>query len=259
MPSEKQSKRRRRAGRPAVPPPVQRKGQRRQASPRVVAIGTGLLVLIAVAAILGFSFARGGSSAKTVSGAADVQTLLKGIPQQGNVLGKSTAPATIVEYIDLQCPFCQQFETQALPTLIQRYVRTGEAKLVMRPIAFIGPDSQVGRLAAIAAGQQNKMFNFAQLLYLNQGTENSGWLDNNLISSAAGRIPGLNVSQLEAGRGTAASSKSAAAFDRQAAADAVQVTPTILVGKTGGALQRVSLSSPSDAQSVDDAVNRALG
>jgi protein-disulfide isomerase len=260
MTSGKQSKRRRRAGRPGAPPAVQRKGERRQASPRVLAIGTALLVLILVAAILGFSFAGGGSSAPTrLTGAAEVQTLLRGIPQNGNVLGKTTAPATIVEYIDLQCPFCQQFETQALPTLIQRYVRTGEAKLVMRPIAFIGPDSQVGRLAAIAAGQQNKMFNFAQLLYLNQGTENSGWLDNNLISSAAGRIPGLNVSQLEAGRGTAASSKSAAAFDRRAVADAVQVTPTILVGKAGGALRRVSLSSPSDAQSVGAAVNRALG
>jgi protein-disulfide isomerase len=260
MPSGKQSKRRRRAGHPAVPPPVQRKGQRRRASPRVLAAGTALLVLILVAAILGFSFGRGGSSRPTtLSGAANVQTLLKGIPQKGNVLGKATAPATIVEYIDLQCPFCQQFETQALPSLIRQYVRTGTAKLVMRPIAFIGPDSQVGRLAAIAAGGQNKMFNFAQLLYLNQGSENSGWLDNNLISSAAGRVPGLNVSKLEAGRGTAATAKSAAAFDRQAVADAVQVTPTILVGQTGGKLQRVSLSSPSDAQSVGAAVNRLLG
>jgi hypothetical protein len=103
------------------------------------------------------------------------------------------------------------------------------------------------------------MFNFAQLLYLNQGSENSGWLDNNLISSAAGKIPGLSVSKLEAGRGTAATVKSAAAFDRQAVADAVQVTPTILVGQTGGKLQRVSLSSPSDAQSVGAAVNRLLG
>jgi len=258
MPSGKQSKRRRRAG-PAVPPPVQKKGQRRQASPRVLTAGAALVVLILVAAIVGFSFGRGGSSAKTLSGAADVQTLLKGIPQRGNVLGKATAPATIVEYIDLQCPFCQQFETQALPTLIRQYVRTGKAKLVMRPIAFIGPDSQVGRLAAIAAGRQNKMFNFAQLLYLNQGIENSGWLDNKLISSAAGGIPGVNVSKLEAGRGAAATSKSATAFDRQAAADAVNVTPTILVGKTRGTLQRVALSSPSDAQSVGAAVNRALG
>src|SRR5438094_854798 len=132
MPSGKQSRHRPRPGRPAVPPPVQRKGQRRHASPRVLATGAALLVLILVAAILGFSFGRGGSSAPTtLSGAADVQTLLKGIPQKGNVLGKTTAPATIVEYIDLQCPFCQQFETQALPTLIKQYVRTGKAKLVM--------------------------------------------------------------------------------------------------------------------------------
>jgi protein-disulfide isomerase len=258
MASGKQSKRRRRAQQQAAPPAVRRKGER-QASPRVLAAGAGLLVLILVAAILGFTFSRGGSSStSTLSGRADVQTLLHGIPQHGNVLGKATAPATIVEYIDLQCPFCQQFETQALPTLLQQYVRTGKAKLVMKPIAFIGPDSQLGRLAAIAAGQQNKMFNFAELLYLNQGAENSGWLDGSMVASAARSIAGVNVSKLLADAGASATKNAAAAFDRQATADAVKVTPTILVGKTGGTLQSVSLSSPSDAQSVGAAVSRAL-
>src|SRR5436190_18346804 len=259
MASGKQSKRRRRPQQQAPPPAVRRKGERRQASPRVLAAAAGLLVLILVAAILGFAFGRGGSSStRTLPGRADVQTLLKGIPQHGNVLGKATARATIVEYIDLQCPFCQQFETQALPTLLQQYVRTGKARLVMKPIAFIGPDSQLGRLAAIAAGQQNKMFNFAELLYLNQGTENTGWLDGSMVASAARSIPGVNVSKLLADAGGSATKNAAAAFDRQATADAVTATPTILVGKTGGTLQRVSLSSPSDVQSVGAAVSRAL-
>ena len=30
----------------------------------------------------------------------------------------------------------------------------------------------------IAAGAQNKAFNFAQILYDNQGTENTGWLND---------------------------------------------------------------------------------
>jgi protein-disulfide isomerase len=269
MASGKQSKRRRRAAQ-APPPPVPRKGQRRQASPRVLAAAAVALVLIIAAVVLGFTFGRGvnsspstvpqrGSLANALAGAADVQRLLKGIPQQGNVLGKATAPATIVEYIDLQCPFCQQFETQAVPTLIQHYVRTGKAKVVMRPIAFIGPDSQVGRLAAIAAARQNRMFNFAELLYLNQGAENSGWLGNTTVTAAAASIPGLDVSKLLRDRNATAAKNSAAAFDRLSTRDAVSATPTILVGKTGGTLRRVSLSSPSDAQSVATAVTRLLG
>jgi hypothetical protein len=201
MASGKQSKRRRRAAPVAPPSRVRRKGERRQASPRVLAAGAVVLVLIIAAVVLGFTFGRGGGSSSpavpsrgslvnALPGATGVHNLLKGIPQHGNVLGKSTAPATIVEYVDLQCPYCQQFETQAMPTLIKTYVRTGKAKVELRPIAFIGSDSQLGRLAAIAAGRQNKMFNFAELLYVNQGVENSGWLNDEMISAAAASIPG---------------------------------------------------------------------
>jgi hypothetical protein len=38
----------------------------------------------------------------------------------------------------------------------------------------------------------------------------------------------------------------------------VQATPTILVGKSGGALRPVTLTSPSDQQSVASAINAAL-
>jgi protein-disulfide isomerase len=268
MASGKQSKRRRRAAQVASPPPVRRKGQRRRASPHVLAAAAGVLALIIAAVVLGFTFSRGGSSPSKVPtrgslvnalpGASQVQTLLKGIPQHGNVLGKPTAPATIVEYIDLQCPYCQQFETQAMPTLIQHYVRTGKAKLVMRPIAFIGTDSQVGRLAVIAAGKQHKMFNFAELLYVNQGVENSGWLNDRTITDGAASIPGLNAPKLLAGRNAAATKDQAAAFDRLSTKDAVSATPTILVGRSAGTLQRVTLASPSDAQSVAKALNKVL-
>jgi protein-disulfide isomerase len=61
-----------------------------------------------------------------------------------------------------------------MPTLMGKYVRTGKVKIEARPIAFIGPDSQSGRAAAIAAGEQNKLFKFTQVLYLNPGSENSG-------------------------------------------------------------------------------------
>jgi protein-disulfide isomerase len=268
MASGKQSKRRRRAAGIAPPPPVRAKGQRRQASPHVLAAAAAVLALIIVAVALGFTFGRGGSSPSTVPtrgslvnarpGASQVENLFKGIPQHGNVLGQSDAPATLVEYIDLQCPFCQQFETQAMPRLINLYVRTGKAKIELRPIAFIGPDSQLGRLAAIAAGKQNKMFNFAELLYVNQGVENSGWLNDSMITAAAASIPGVEVPRLLADRNSSATKNQAAAFDRLSNRDAVRATPTILVGKTGGTLRQVALASPTDAQSVATALKNVL-
>jgi protein-disulfide isomerase len=226
-----------------------------------------VIVLAAIGVTLGFAFTGGSSKAavpvrgslvNALPGAADAQRLLQGIPQRGNVLGSPSAPVTLVEYVDLQCPYCQQLETQAMPALIGHYVRTGKVKIELRSLASIGADSQRGRAAAIAAGEQNKLFNFAQILYLNQGSENSGWLNDQMITSAAASIPGFDVSRLLAGSSSDAVMARAGTFDRQAGADRVRSTPTILVGKSGGALRPVALRSPSDEQSVASAISAAL-
>jgi protein-disulfide isomerase len=233
----------------------------------VLVAAAAVVVLAAIAVTLGVALSSGSSTASVpargsltnaLPGAADVQKLLLGIPQQANVLGSQSAPVTLVEYIDLQCPYCQQFETQAMPSLIGSYVRTGKVKIEARPIAFIGPDSQRGRLAAIAAGAQNKLFNFAQILYLNQGTENTGWLSAQMVASAAASIPGLDVSRLLAGSNSDAAKTQAGTYDQQSAKDSVQATPTILVGKSGGTLWPVALTSPTDSQSVASAISAAL-
>jgi protein-disulfide isomerase len=261
MPSGKQSKRRRRVVQAPPPPPTR---SRRQASPRVLIAAAAVVALIIVGIVLGVALTGGSSSgssdasAPKLPDAVDVQRLLAGIPQHDNVLGKASAPATMVEYVDLQCPFCQQFETQAMPTLISRYVRTGKLRVETRLIAFIGPDSQSGRLAALAAGKQNKLFNFMQLLYDNQGAENTGWLDDNLVKSAAASIPGFDASRVLSERDSGAIGNQAKAMDTQASADNVHSTPTILVGRTGTKPKLVKLSSPSDAASVSAAINTAL-
>src|SRR6478752_10478836 len=163
MPSQKASKRRRQAARTA-PPPVRTRGQRR-ASPRVL-IAAGVVALLVVVGIVlgvvltGNSDSSSSATASKLPDAADVQQLLAGIPQNGTVLGKPSAPVTVITYVDLQCPFCRQFETEAMPTILTKYVRSGKAKIESRPIAFIGPDSSTGRTAALAAAKQNKMFNF---------------------------------------------------------------------------------------------------
>jgi protein-disulfide isomerase len=272
MPSGKRS-RQLRAAAVAAPPPVRSKGAargRRQASPRVLMIAGGVAALVVVGVVLAVALGGGskgfdagtlpsnGSLANALPGAADVDALFKGIPQSGLTLGSPSAKVTLTEYIDLQCPYCRQFETQVMPGVVTRYVRTGKVKVVARPLAFIGPDSIRGRNAMIAAGAQGKAFNFAELLYDNQRTENTGWLDDGMVASAAESVPGLDPKQVFAARTSSAVAAQAAQIDKQGTAAKVHETPTLFVG-TGGALgNQVALKSPTDAATLTHALDAAL-
>jgi len=269
MASGKKSKEKRRAQ--SAPPPVQSKGapRSRQASPRVLIGAAAAAAVIAVVVGLIVVFTGGGSStpkgvpkvgsiAAGLPGSPEVDRYFKGIPQKGMVLGSPFAKVTLVEYVDLQCPFCQQFDTQVLPDIVTRYVRTGKVKIEVRVLDFIGPDSSRGRKAMIAAGNQNRAFNYAEVLYFNQGTENTGWLNDDMVASAAASIPGLNVPKLLADRNSSAVAKIGSDFDAAALNDKVSSTPTILVGRNGTKPKVVPLQSSTDKASLVAALDTAL-
>ena len=238
---------------------------------RKVLIAVGAVVILAALGIgLGVALAGGSSSLKNVPAtgsltnkltlpqSAQVHKLLAGIPQRGNVLGKANAPATMIEYIDLQCPFCDQFELTVFPDLVTQYVKDGTLKIEAVPLAFIGPDSERGRLAAIAAAKQNKMFDFMEVLYANQGTENTGWLTNDEVTKAAASVPGMKVQKLLDGAKLESASTLAKSFDKSALAAQVRQTPTIFVGPTGKPVTQVKLTNASDKASVVAAINKVL-
>lgn len=269
MASGKKSREKRRAQ--SAPPPVQSKGtaRSRQASPRVL-IGAGAAAaVIAIVVVLIVVFTGGGSStpkgvpkvgsiAAGLPGSAEVDRYFKGIPQKGMTLGSPLAKVTLVEYIDLQCPFCQQFDTQVFPDILSAYVKTGKVKVEVRVLDFIGPESKRGRSAMIAAGNQNRAFNYAEVLYFNQGTENTGWLSDDMVASAAASIPGLDVPKLLADRSSSAVAKLASGFDAAAVNDKVSSTPTLLVGRTGTKPKLVPLQSSTDKASLVTALDTAL-
>jgi protein-disulfide isomerase len=159
----------------------------------------------------------------------------------------------MVAYIDLQCPVCRDFEATVMPDLVARFVRTGKVRVELRPWAFIGPDSTRGQAAVFAAAQQNRAFQFAQVLYANQGTENTGWLTDDMIGRIASSVPRLDVSQLLSDRSTHAGD--AASVARAAAADGVNGTPTVLVGS--GAEKPVLVGAPGSVPTTAD-VTRAI-
>jgi protein-disulfide isomerase len=264
MPSGKRARQQRQAA-VAAPPPVRSTGGSglgaRQASPRTLGIIGGVILVVIVAVVLGVVLSGGGSnggggdapnltlasgfpavgtssSAAALSGAADTQALLKGIPQNGLVLGHPNAPVTLVEYIDLQCPVCQQFETTELATLVNKYVRTGKMKIELKPWNILDArdgtvDSLRGQKAVIAAAAQNKAFNFAQVLYDNQAVEGTNWLNDGMVANIASSVDGLNLSKLVSDANSSTTLSKIQAIDRYANARPTIFagTPTILLAK----------------------------
>ena len=248
MPSGKKSKQMRRAA-AAAPPPVQSKGmpRRRQADPKVLAAVGGVVVLAIIGIVLGLVLSGGRSggglpsgtpavgncASNGLPGCQDVESLFKGIPQKGLYLGSPFAKAQMVMFIDLQCPFCQQYETTVMPEIIKKYVRPGKVRVKVEPWAFIGPDSTRGQRAMFAAAKQDKAWNFAEILYLNQQTENTGWLNDSMVAQAAASIDGLDVKQLLNDQKGSDIDSQISDVEAAAKANKVTGTPTVFVGKTG--------------------------
>ena len=84
----------------------------------------------------------------------EVAKLYDGIPQQGIDLGKKSAPATLVEIADLQCPFCADYSRNALPTVVRDYVRPGKLRYELHFRSFLGRDSV--RAAGAAAEAEDR-------------------------------------------------------------------------------------------------------
>ncbi len=212
-----------------------------------VLITAAALATILVASQLGAGDAKTTAPAATTESAerrtAPEQSLFAGIEQQGVALGSPKAPVTLVEYADLQCPYCAQWARDALPTLVEDYVKTGKLRIVFQGLAFIGADSEKALRTAIAAGQDDHLWDVVHGLYLSQGHENTGWVTDELVTEIAAGIPGLDGAELldaRWGSSVEAAMKGAAASARAAG---INSTPAFQVGPTRGRLELVQVSS----------------
>jgi protein-disulfide isomerase len=155
---------------------------------QLLTIGAILAAAAIVAVIILISQSGGSSSSAppaNVVGVAQVDAELKGLQQSGTVLGDPKAQTTVIEYGDPQCSSCKFFSENVAPDLINNDVRTGKVKYEFRPFLIIGPDSKPAARAALAAGEQNRFWNYLQLFYLNQGGENSGYVTDSFMTGIA--------------------------------------------------------------------------
>jgi protein-disulfide isomerase len=223
----------------------------------------GILVALAlIIAVLVAVFASGSTSelrpGKAVPGAPATIALLKGIPQSGLALGDRNAPVTLFEYGDLQCPSCANFAQEELPGLISTYVRNGRMRIVFRPLDLIGTESVRAARIAVALGAQDRLWQFVELMYRNQGAENSGYVTDTYLKALASAIPGAHVARAFAQRGALRVNADIARSAAEARRLGIDATPSFTIAYTGGKAHRLPVSSAVNSATVEEAIEGML-
>ncbi len=225
----------------------------------------GIVVTVVVVGIVVVLLATSGSTkhgipaSKTEQSSVvhEVSDLVGGIPQRGNVLGMPTAPITLQYFGDLECPVCRAFTLSALSSIIGRWVRGGELKIEYRSLETATREPEVFKaqqLAALAAGKQDRMWNFIETFYHEQGEEDSGYATESYIRGIAGQVPGLDLTQWTSDRGDAALSNQLLSDGQAASAANLNGTPAFLIGRSGGSASKLEPSSFTEPGSFDEAI-----
>jgi protein-disulfide isomerase len=193
----------------------------------------GLAVaVVAVAVVVSSS---GDSAERSPAQAA---SLLR-VPEHDGVLGDPSAPVTVTEFLDLQCPVCAEASRTLLPTLVNDYVRTGKVKLQARTLHFIGPDSVRAARVAAGAERQGRLWPFVEAFYAVQKAENSGYVTDDFVRSVA-TASGVDAGAALAYADTAAAQKPLAQASSDATRLGIDGTPTFTVARGNGAPKVVS-------------------
>lgn len=233
--------------------------ERRQ---RLIKLGSAAAFLaalvVAVLIVVASSGGGSGGDASNLKGAAEVEKLLEGIPQHGLVLGEPGAKATLLEFGDLQCPFCKAFAEEVLPPVIEGQIAGGEAKLSFNNFTIIGPQSIPAGAAALAAGKQGRGWNYIELFYRNQGEENSGYVTDEFLTAVAKAAGVPNIAKWNEDRKARATTEEVEATTAKAEGLGFGGTPSFAVegpGVTG--LEK--LGTPNSSSDLESALEKAAG
>jgi protein-disulfide isomerase len=197
-------------------------------------IGAIVAAVVVVGVLVGISLIGGDDGPSSIENVDQVQADFEGIPSSGPTIGEPDAPIEIVEYGDTSCPVCKDAAETSIPQVVDEFVKSGQAKMTFKPIAFISRSSERGALGAEAASMQDAMWPFVTLIYANQGPETEqDWLTDDLLEEAASDL-GLDVDKWKADYASDAVASEFFERNDEATADNVTGTPFFVVKGPNG-------------------------
>lgn len=150
----------------------------------------------------------------------------------GDVLGSATAPVVMQVYADFQCPACRMFVTNQLPSLMNDFVTPGTLRIEARDIDILGKGSPNESLelavGAACAAEQDRYWQFHDLVFWNQGRENKGDHNAEFIAKVATAAE-VDMTAWSSCIGRADLRSAVTAATQTAVAAGVNSTPTLVV------------------------------
>ncbi|SHL82370.1 DsbA family protein [Actinacidiphila paucisporea] len=166
---------------------------------RTVVVASGLVAVLAIAAVIGVvasnrhsdTAARAGTAAAAPTGATGTDSLV--IP-----VGAPEAPSTLTIYEDFRCPACDAFEKQFTPT-IHSLEDSGQIRTEYHLVTLIdgnlgGTGSLNAANAAACAQDAGKFRAYHDVLYANQPDEQDDKFGHtSTLLDLADQVPGLKT------------------------------------------------------------------
>ncbi|MGI0062502.1 MAG: DsbA family protein [Nitrosotalea sp.] len=165
------------------------------------------------------------------------------------VLGSPSAPVTIIEFGDYQCPKCDAWFKNEEPTIKANYIDTNKAKLYFIDFPFLGADSPVAAQAAYCAGDQSKYWEYHDYLYLHQEGIQSGWASATSLKSVATTL-GLDANQFNSCLDSGKYSDRVSHNKDIGTSKGIQGTPAFFIVGTTGSMQEIMGPQPASVFST---------
>jgi protein-disulfide isomerase len=103
----------------------------------------------------------------------------------GLAMGDPDAPVVLEEFGDFQCPHCLTWAQDVEPLLVENYVETGQLYLIYRNFPILGPESFDAANASFCAAEQDRFWEYHDILFANQSGRNSGGFANRRLIAFA--------------------------------------------------------------------------
>ena len=107
------------------------------------------------------------------------------------ILGDPAAPYAIRMYSDFQCPYCQQAELEALPTVLKGLPRDVRFEFHQFPLESLHPNARAAAEASVCAAKQGKFFTFKDALFRRSDWQKSA--NPAAVFQAVAQGAGVNV------------------------------------------------------------------